>query len=185
MTFHELKNDLDEVAQGTHRSAELSKNGLHKVPAPDSKEFGTSMAFELSETMTTLLLYLQILDRASERQEAGAISRHNRELLERAIREADRVRGIIQQIPHVQSPDPLQCGVDFNRVSTMHSFPGYDRLTPREREVLAQIAAAASSKETARLLGISPRTVSAHRARIMEKLRAKNAADLVRIVMNK
>ena len=63
------------------------------------------------------------------------------------------------------------------------SFPGHDLLTPREREVLSQIANGASNKEAGRLLGISPRTIEVHRARIMEKLRAKNAADLVRIVL--
>jgi PAS domain S-box-containing protein len=61
-------------------------------------------------------------------------------------------------------------------------FPGYDFLTPREREVLIQISAGASSKEAGRQLGISFRTIEIHRARIMEKLGAKNAADLVRIV---
>jgi PAS domain S-box-containing protein len=61
-------------------------------------------------------------------------------------------------------------------------FPGYDFLTPREREVLTQIAAGASSKEAGRQLGISFRTIEIHRARIMEKLGARNAADLVRIV---
>ena len=40
----------------------------------------------------------------------------------------------------------------------------------------------ASNKEAGRTLGISPRTVEVHRARIMDKLGAKNAADLVRIV---
>ena len=34
------------------------------------------------------------------------------------------------------------------------------------------------------ILGISPRTIEVHRARIMEKLGAKNAADLVRIVLS-
>jgi FixJ family two-component response regulator len=63
-------------------------------------------------------------------------------------------------------------------------FPGREPLTRRERDVLAQIAAGASSKEAGRALGISPRTIEVHRARIMEKLGAKNAADLVRIVFS-
>jgi two-component system response regulator FixJ len=63
------------------------------------------------------------------------------------------------------------------------NFQGADRLTMREREVLQAIAAGASSKVAGRALGISPRTVEVHRARIMEKLDAKNAADLVRIVL--
>jgi FixJ family two-component response regulator len=62
-------------------------------------------------------------------------------------------------------------------------FPGHDLLTPREREVLAQIARGASNKEAGRHLGISPRTIEDHRANIMKKLGARNAADLVRIVM--
>jgi two-component system, LuxR family, response regulator FixJ len=62
-------------------------------------------------------------------------------------------------------------------------FPGRELLTPREREVLGKIAEGASNKEAGRQLGISPRTIEVHRARIMEKLGAKNAADLVRIVL--
>jgi two-component system response regulator FixJ len=56
-------------------------------------------------------------------------------------------------------------------------------LTPRERDVLYQITDGASNKEAGRHLGISPRTVEVHRARIMDKLGARNAADLVRIVL--
>ena len=58
-----------------------------------------------------------------------------------------------------------------------------DTLTPRERDVLEQLVAGASNKEAGRLLGISPRTIEIHRARIMEKLGAKNVADLVRTVL--
>ena len=59
-----------------------------------------------------------------------------------------------------------------------------DILTPRECEVVVQITSGASNKEVGRHLGISPRTVEVHRARIMEKLCARNAADLVRIVLS-
>lgn len=61
-------------------------------------------------------------------------------------------------------------------------FAGADLLTPREKDVLEQIAHGASNKEAGRTLGISPRTIEVHRARIMEKLAARNTADLVRIV---
>jgi len=63
-------------------------------------------------------------------------------------------------------------------------FPGRRLLTPRECEVLAEIAGGASNKEAGRRLGISPRTVEVHRARIMDKIGARNAADLVRIVLS-
>lgn len=62
-------------------------------------------------------------------------------------------------------------------------FPGADLLTPREKEVLSEIIAGASNKEAGRRLGISPRTIEVHRARIMEKLGARNVADVVRIVL--
>jgi len=56
-------------------------------------------------------------------------------------------------------------------------------LTERERVVLGQIVKGASSKTAARKLGISPRTVEYHRANAMQKLGAKNTADLVRMLM--
>lgn len=60
---------------------------------------------------------------------------------------------------------------------------GFSQLTQREREVLNLITNGQSNKEAGRELGISPRTIEVHRARIMEKLGAKNTADLVRIVL--
>jgi two-component system, LuxR family, response regulator FixJ len=60
---------------------------------------------------------------------------------------------------------------------------GFNQLTPREREVLQLITNGQSNKEAGRELGISPRTVEVHRARVMEKLGARNTADLMRIVL--
>jgi FixJ family two-component response regulator len=62
-------------------------------------------------------------------------------------------------------------------------FPGHDRLTPRERATLAEILKGASSKQAARALGISPRTVEFHRTNIMRKLKARNVVELVGIVL--
>ena len=60
---------------------------------------------------------------------------------------------------------------------------GFAQLTPREREVLQLISNGQSNKEAGRVLGISPRTIEVHRARVMEKLGARNTADLMRIVL--
>jgi FixJ family two-component response regulator len=70
-----------------------------------------------------------------------------------------------------------------SKIASLH-FPGREPLTRREREVLAQFSSGASNKEAGRQLGISPRTIEDHRANIMKKLGARNAADLIRIVMN-
>jgi FixJ family two-component response regulator len=59
-----------------------------------------------------------------------------------------------------------------------------EQLTARERQVLGQVIAGASNKVAGRRLGISPRTIEVHRAHIMEKLGARNAADLVRIALD-
>lgn len=58
--------------------------------------------------------------------------------------------------------------------------PGRAPLTPRERIVMAHIVSGASSKEVARALNISPRTVEFHRANILRKLGARNTVELVR-----
>jgi len=64
------------------------------------------------------------------------------------------------------------------------NFPGREPLTMREREVLDLFSSGNTNKEAGRQLGISPRTIEYHRANIMKKLGAKNATDLVRIVMS-
>ncbi|HEX5766698.1 MAG TPA: response regulator [Burkholderiales bacterium] len=56
-------------------------------------------------------------------------------------------------------------------------------LTVREREVLEHAAQGLHAKEIAAALGISPRTVEVHKTRIMEKLGARNIAELVRFAL--
>jgi FixJ family two-component response regulator len=71
---------------------------------------------------------------------------------------------------------------DASKTVPLH-FPGREPLTRREREVLQQFASGASNKEAGRHLGISPRTIEDHRANIMKKLGARNATDLIRMVL--
>ena len=55
----------------------------------------------------------------------------------------------------------------------------FNRLTGREREVLKLVVAGYSTKEIARALQISNRTVDVYRGRIMEKTESRSLADLI------
>ncbi len=57
----------------------------------------------------------------------------------------------------------------------------YEHLTPREREVMALVAAGRLNKQIADELATSERTIKFHRAHIMEKMGAPSLADLVRM----
>ena len=56
-------------------------------------------------------------------------------------------------------------------------------LSPRERQVLDQLIIGHQNKMIAYELGISPRTVEIHRARVMAKMQAKNLSQLVRMAL--
>jgi DNA-binding NarL/FixJ family response regulator len=55
-----------------------------------------------------------------------------------------------------------------------------DTLTPRQREILQLVAEGKSTKDVARLLDLSVKTVEAHRSQIMERLEIHDLAGLVR-----
>lgn len=54
-------------------------------------------------------------------------------------------------------------------------------LTQREQEIMSLLVTGHSNKSAARELSISPRTVEVHRARVMQKMEARNLAELVRM----
>jgi FixJ family two-component response regulator len=58
-----------------------------------------------------------------------------------------------------------------------------DKLTPREKQVMELVVQGKANKVIAGDLEVSQRTVEIHRARVMEKMKARSLAQLVRMVM--
>jgi FixJ family two-component response regulator len=68
------------------------------------------------------------------------------------------------------------------RESLRKDKEAFARLTPRERQVCVRIANGMLNKQVGFELGTSEKTIKAHRARVMQKLRAESLADVVRLV---
>lgn len=84
-----------------------------------------------------------------------------------------RLRKAIEQSSRLRSSSG---GIERSTV-----MRGLDALTPREREVMELVVAGRTSKEIARIIGASHRTVEIHRSRMMQKMCAATVADLVRM----
>lgn len=80
----------------------------------------------------------------------------------------DLVQGMLRRLPAERAEPPATEILDLWRT-----------LTPREQDVFRGVTAGRSNKAVAFDLGLSVRTVEAHRARMMRKLGARNLADLV------
>lgn len=68
----------------------------------------------------------------------------------------------------------------YSRLRPPGEVATYEQLSPRLREVLRMIGEGASTKEIARKLKVSRKTVEFHRARLMKRLEVEGLAGLVR-----
>jgi DNA-binding NarL/FixJ family response regulator len=68
----------------------------------------------------------------------------------------------------------------MRRVETHDDGVAHPAVTTREREIIQLLAEGKSNKEAASTLGISVKTIEAHRANIMRKLHLRSASELVR-----
>jgi RNA polymerase sigma factor (sigma-70 family) len=96
------------------------------------------------------------------------------DFLEKPFRNSDLLASIDQAL--AQDAAKMERYLHKARISERCSS-----LTPREKEVMAHIVDGLSNKNIAQLLGVSMRTVEAHRSRVMEKMEARSLPDLVRM----
>lgn len=85
----------------------------------------------------------------------------------------DRIREVLEEDAHSRA-EKLQRNEILRRMDT---------LTEREREVMEQVVDGKANKVVAIDLNVSQRTVEIHRANVMEKMKARSLAQLVRLVM--
>jgi DNA-binding CsgD family transcriptional regulator len=78
--------------------------------------------------------------------------------------------------------DDLRKGARGVRILLIARFPGRSRraLTPRQAQILGELAVGASVKEIAARLGISAKTVETHRAQLMKRVGIRRVPELVR-----
>lgn len=69
-----------------------------------------------------------------------------------------------------------------NRAAEASTLQRLESLTPREREVFEAVASGLVTKEIARRLGISARTIDVHRSRIMQKLGIESPLQLASVL---
>ena len=77
-------------------------------------------------------------------------------------------------IERIQNAFTLNDTKNFSQIVAQR----YQQLTPRQQEILTKIASGKTNKVIALELNISLKTVELHRSHIMQKMAAKNAADL-------
>src|SRR5262250_2963212 len=100
---------------------------------------------------------------------AGAV-----EFLTKPLRDQDLLDAIQQALERARNVREQR-----SNIQEMHSR--YRSLTPREREVMALVAAGLLNKQIAGELGTSEASVKVHRQHVMEKMRAGSLAALVRM----
>jgi RNA polymerase sigma factor (sigma-70 family) len=89
-----------------------------------------------------------------------------------------RLLALIDRVAAIEEPARQE------RAQRQSAAARLDSLTEREREVLDLVAVGRRNKQIADELGISIKTVEAHRARAMEKMGATSIAELVRAMLS-
>ncbi len=89
-------------------------------------------------------------------------------------------RAILASVQHAMD---IKGGSARGGTQGRHIRERVSKLTVRERQVFDHLVSGLSNKEIAIKLGISPRTVEIHRARVMQKIQARNLVELVRMAV--
>jgi DNA-binding CsgD family transcriptional regulator len=179
-------------------------------PSPErtraANEVGSAIAHQLNGPLTALRLYVGEIRQNSGRLGETADAQGNlQQMVEGAFQETERICAMMRLIAdNFEGPLSPETAAALGRdvigwwsrsgspegsrdengpTRVAPSQPIHEPLTPREQEVLNHVSQGCSNKQGARRMLINPRTFESHRSRVMRKLGARNAADLVRMAL--
>ena len=197
-------NYLKCVERGGHRAEEPETDRPSPERTRAANEVGSAIAHQLNGPLTALRLYIGEIRQSSSRFHETAETKDSMQhMVEAAFQETERLCAMMRLIAD-SFEEPLYpesaaaLGRDvINWWSRSGSTEGsghaneggcagaasFALLTPREREVLSHVSQGCSNKQGAIRMQIGPRTFESHRARVMRKFGARNAADLVRMAL--
>jgi DNA-binding CsgD family transcriptional regulator len=208
MTRKENRADYPNYSKGLdcggQRTEEIEVDRPSTERTRAANEVGSAIAHQLNGPLTALRLYIGEIRLNSGRfHETAEAQDSMRQMVEAAFQETERVCAMMRLIAD-SFEEPLYpetaaaLGRDviswWARSSSTEGggraneggpagAASFALLTPREREVLSHVSQGCSNKQGAIRMRIGPRTFESHRARVMWKFGAKNAADLVRMAL--
>jgi DNA-binding NarL/FixJ family response regulator len=171
-----------------------------------ANEVGSAIVHQLNGPLTALRLYVgEMRQNSGQFRQTAEAQDSMQQMVEGAFQETERVCAMMRLIAD-SFEGPLypetaaalgrdvigwwsrsgstECRRDaYSPRRAASSRPIHELLTPREQEVLNHVSQGCSNKQGARRMNIGPRTFESHRARVMRKLGARNAADLVRMAL--
>jgi DNA-binding CsgD family transcriptional regulator len=203
MTQKENRLGLPNCSKSTDGGGQQAKEFEIGRASPErlwtANEVGSAIVHQLNGPLTALRLYVGEIRQRSGRLAATTETDDGlQQIVENAFQETERICAMMRLIADTfEAPLHQETAVALGRdvISWWSRSGGANGsgpaptvsidalLTPREREVLGHVSQGCSNKQGALQMQIGPRTFESHRARVMKKLGAKNAADLVRMAL--
>ena len=143
-----------------------------KLPGLNGLDFQSELAKSKNHPPIIFITGYGDIPMSVRAMKAGAI-----EFLTKPFHERDLLEAVRQGIERDRNRRQ-------NTVAVAKLRDCFASLTPREREIMAQVVTGQPNKQIAASLGLAEITVKVHRSRVMQKMEAKSLAELVRMADN-
>lgn len=163
LAFSSAQDFLD-VTEIEHLSCVVSDL---RMPGIDGLHLQTALAERMPHVAVVFITGHGDVPSTAQAMKSGAV-----DFLEKPVRRADLLEAVARATQRTHRAEAE--AADLNSLKRR-----YAKLTPREREVFALVAAGLLNKQVAAELGNAEKTTKQHRSAVMNKMLAESLADLV------